>query len=475
MHSTEFGQFFLGEVKALLEPLYVGRTIAATINPELDDEETEYDAIADIAKELNFIAVKMLIQDGVVGEKEVDLVHELDSFLSISDDFEPASKEIHRLVMQKMYDNWSQAGTLLRASKPASVYFLEAYDSQHGTEHAERGRHLFYKFALLCANIEGPAKPSESRYLAAIKTSLWEPSFKAKEEEPSAFKNSASVNSETGSAESFDVLIQRLNNLVGISGVKEEVQRLVNSTRINKMREEKGFPIPQASNHLVFYGNPGTGKTTVARLIASIFKSLGILSKGHLVEVDRAGLVAGYVGQTAIKTREIVNSALGGVLFIDEAYTLSKDGNDFGMEAIDTLLKMMEDHRNDLVVVVAGYTDKMGEFLNSNPGLKSRFTRFLDFPDYSPTELQAIFDGMVKSVSMQATPGALQKVLDLFTNAYARRSNSFGNGRLVRNVFHETMSRQADRLMTLQNFDENDLQILTHEDVPDTEHSFAGT
>ena len=168
MHSTEFGKFFFGEVKALLEPLYVGRTIAEAVNPELHDEDTEYDAIGVIANELNFIAVKMLIQDGVVGVKEVDLVHELDSFLSISDDFEPASKEVHRHVMQKMYNDWSQAGTLTHASKPASLYFLEAYDSEHGTEHAERGRHLFYKFALLCANIEGPAKPSESRYLEAI-------------------------------------------------------------------------------------------------------------------------------------------------------------------------------------------------------------------------------------------------------------------------------------------------------------------
>lgn len=249
----------------------------------------------------------------------------------------------------------------------------------------------------------------------------------------------------------LEKLVSELEELVGLDEVKEEVRSLINLINIRQLRKKKGLPSPDMSYHMVFTGSPGTGKTTVARLIAGIYKELGVLSKGGLVEVDRSGLVAGYVGQTAIKVTEVVNKALGGVLFIDEAYSLSSPGaaNDFGSEAIDTLVKLMEDNRDDLVVIVAGYTKEMDEFLKANTGLISRFNKFIEFKDYDEDELISIMYQMAGRMEMSLEDEALAKLKNYLVAMDEDEKRIFGNARGIRNVFEKMLVGQANRLSGL--------------------------
>ena len=260
---------------------------------------------------------------------------------------------------------------------------------------------------------------------------------------------------------------QELDDLIGLDNVKQEVKSLANFVRLQKQRQEKGLKTPKLSYHLVFTGSPGTGKTTVARIVARIYKDLGILKKGHTVETDRSGLVANYVGQTATKTNAIVDSALNGVLFIDEAYALVPENSsqDYGQEAISTLLKRMEDARDKLVVIIAGYTNEMKRFIDSNPGLQSRFNRYINFPDYSAGELVKIFHMYMKKNQYTISDEADQMLKEKLDYAVEHKDRNFGNARYVRNIFEKSIQAQANRLEGKTGLSDRQLTEITLADI----------
>lgn len=310
---------------------------------------------------------------------------------------------------------------------------------------------LLYRFASILAKADGNVDEKETAWLANMVK----------------FTESADKGRETAREGKDAPALQQLDKLIGLESVKEEVNKLTNFIKVQNLRKQKGMNAITISYHCVFTGNPGTGKTTVARIVAQIYRELGILKKGQLVETDRSGLVAEYVGQTAVKTNKIIDSALDGVLFIDEAYSLVQGGgNDYGKEAIATLLKRMEDDRDRLVVILAGYDNEMKLFIDSNPGLQSRFNRYIHFSDYNAEELMAIFKLNLKKFDYELTNDAEQKISHLFSYAVSHKDQNFGNGRYARNVLEKTLENQATRLASVSEITEQMLRTIEENDIP---------
>ena len=356
-------------------------------------------------------------------------------------------------------------GTRQWVEKPSAMFdLLVTADGKNGTRHAW----TYYERAMAIAHevcgTDAHVSHLELAALEQLRSTLLGPLQQLGTSAPAPVGAAEKPEPELPPARPIEELYAELDALVGLAPVKAEIKMVADLVAVQKLRRDRGLPVVETGRHLVFTGNPGTGKTTVARLVAQIYRTLGVVSKGHLVETDRAGMVAGFVGQTALKVDEVVQSALGGILLVDEAYSLARgDDRDFGQEAIDALVKRMEDHRDDLVVIVAGYPAEMELFVDSNPGLRSRFPKSIHFPDYSTDELVSIFTSMCKANHYGADAAALDAVRTRIDAI--ERGKGFGNGRLVRNLFEATLGAQASRVVKIKDVTDEQLSTITADDV----------
>ncbi len=402
--------------------------------------------------------------------KDKDGIHDYDRLQYLLAIGKDASKELISIL----------EGQLLRVNNGTLMALvLEGSDKSL----AQRYYVLLYRFMSVVAKADGTVTQEESEYLAKllacsveVPTDMGKPFIKVTPEDARKIqeKNDANTRRYFESSKphpNFNELdnlpaMKELDSLIGLAGVKEEIHGLANFARVMQLRKQEGLKTTPLSLHCVFTGNPGTGKTTVARILGKIYHFLGLLNTSKFVETDRAGLVAEYIGQTAVKTNKVIDSALDGVLFIDEAYSLvSGDKSDYGLEAISTLLKRMEDNRDRLVIILAGYTDNMEEFIQANPGLRSRFSRTIKFEDYNEEELFQIFELNLKKYEYVLDPAAVETVRETIRQAAEGRDKEFGNARYIRNIFEKVIQNQANRVAYIPRVTAEDLTLIKEEDV----------
>ena len=398
-------------------------------------------------------------------EAEGQYLHEIVALMMCYDDgddleYDEFRKELRgkkgrykdiRAVREQALETYATAGVKAIANIDVDDFQFCMILHNYNKEYEKRYRTLMYRIASLVAKVDDTVTFEESEYLESIMKDNRDDS-------------TDSINVEEDERLS-PIPEEKLDELIGLDDVKNSVHTLTNFIKVNQKRAELGMIVPNISYHCVFSGNPGTGKTTVARILAGIYKDLGVLKKGHLVETDRSGLVAEYVGQTAVKTNKIIDEALDGVLFIDEAYSLVQGGReDYGKEAIATLLKRMEDDRDRLVVILAGYTNEIEEFINSNPGLRSRFNRYIHFADYTAEELYDIFCLMMKKNEYIMEEESCELLKKYFVDVVSNKPKDFGNARYVRNMFERTIQNQANRLATEGNLTKDMLKEIKTED-----------
>ncbi len=387
----------------------------------------------------------------------------MESKYTIKSKYDAAYNEALGLIKE---DRLPEAREAFRRAMECSVQLIEMSFGTEKEIYTSNARRIRDHMTQIDDKLSKPATAGGGAAYATDKTKTEE-----KKEQPKTEAEDAKPHTDADELLESDEVAAALDKLMALEGlhsVKEEVKKLVAQIRVQQRRVREGFPELKLSRHMIFRGNPGTGKTTVARIMADIFRALGILSKGHLVEVDRGSLVAGYVGQTAIQTTEKINEALGGILFVDEAYGLSTGGsNDFGQEAINTILKAMEDHRDDLVVIAAGYTDEMQVFLESNSGLASRFTKKITFEDYDAQSMMRIFRSMCKKSGFLLSEEAEQGVMECLEYMHETRTRTFGNARSVRNLFEKILENQTVRISeNVEEISTEELATIEVDDLP---------
>jgi len=452
---------------------------AVKINKSLNEIISNYNLIKELIFDDLCILTKISLSDNGISDEEKFFTG-LILFPFTDEDFIKGSS----IPVSDVLNNWDKINSKLKSINENfenislfSVDAIKDFDEKELKFNYDKIRSVYYNYSQCIIKADGTINSEEESRLKKIFTIIYrEKTKKEQNEKDKDIRNEEAkkeklVEKSEAKEVTLNEVMKDIDKLIGMKKIKDQVKTLINLIKVQKAREERYLPLTKISLHSVFYGPPGTGKTTIARLLGKVFKCLGILSKGQLIETDRAGLVAGYVGQTAIKTDELVNKALDGILFIDEAYSLKpKDSsNDFGQEAINIIIKRMEDYRDRLIVIVAGYPDEMKIFIESNPGLKSRFNRYFYFDHYTPKELFDIFKIFCDNSLFKLEKKAKNKLIKLFELLYENRDKSFGNGRLARNLYERILEKQANRIAAITPLTDEILNTLKENDILNTD------